>query len=686
MNNWWPPADITLAQRRSRLGEKIAVGIDREFFAEEKIGKVTDVRLMKRIYPFARPYGLYLAAAVVLILAVTLIDLAMPYVTKIAIDRYIVPVPGVASSRLSGSDGHNHFNERFIEVDMSDPAVQAVVAKYRDRFQVSNNRTVIRWADLAGIQKADIVILRKHDLTGIGWMTLIFLLLIVAGLVVNFAQQLIMEYTGQMIMHDLRMRLFTHIQSLSVPFFTKNPVGRLVTRVTNDVQNMHELFTAVIVFVFKDLFLLAGICIVLLGIDWQLALICFTVFPVVIFASFYFARQARGAYRVLRIKVAEINTRLTETIEGMRVIQLFRQEMASEHRFRRLNHENYLAGMRQMHVFAIFMPFVGMLGSVALAVVIYFGGNRVLDDRITLGILVAFISYIRMFFRPIRDIAEKYNILQNAMASAERLFIILDSTERMPVPAEAESMMTEPDRIRRIVFDRVTFGYRPDTPVLEDIRLTINEGEQVAIVGPTGSGKTSLINLLVRFYDPSYGRVLINDRPMTTFNTTALRRRMALVTQDPFLFTGTIAENIRFGNPSLSNDDLVRVIKNANCTDLIAKLPGGFDFVLAGGKEALSSGERQLISIARAFARDPDLLILDEATSYIDSVTEQHIQNALDILMNHRTTLIVAHRLSTARKAHRIVVINRGRIMETGTHEELIRQRGFYYRLGELQN
>ncbi|MEA3230364.1 MAG: ABC transporter ATP-binding protein [Thermodesulfobacteriota bacterium] len=659
---------------------------DREFFAEEKIGKVTDVRLMKRIYPFARPYGLYLAAAVVLILAVTLIDLAVPYVTKIAIDRYIVPVPGVASSRLSGSDGHNHFNERFIKVDISDPAVQAVVAKYRDHFQVSNNRTVIRWTDLAGIQKADIVILRKHDLTGIGWMTLIFLLLIAAGLVVNFSQQLIMEYTGQMIMHDLRMRLFTHIQSLSVPFFTKNPVGRLVTRVTNDVQNMHELFTAVIVFVFKDLFLLVGICIVLLGIDWQLALICFTVFPVVIFASFYFARQARDAYRVLRIKVAEINTRLTETIGGMRVIQLFRQEMASEYRFRRLNHENYLAGIRQMHVFAIFMPFVGMLGSVALAVVIYFGGNRVLDDRITLGILVAFISYIRMFFRPIRDIAEKYNILQNAMASAERLFIILDNTERMPVPAEAESMTTEPDRIGRIVFDRVTFGYRPDTPVLEDIRLTINEGEQVAIVGPTGSGKTSLINLLVRFYDPSRGRVLINDRPLTAFNTTALRRHMALVTQDPFLFTGTIAENIRFGNPLLSDDELTRVIQSANCTDLIAKLPGGFDFALAGGKEALSSGERQLISIARAFARDPDLLILDEATSYIDSVTEQHIQDALDILMNHRTTLIVAHRLSTARKAHRIVVINRGRIMETGTHEELIRQRGFYYRLNQLQN
>jgi len=662
------------------------MSINRDYFAEEKVGKVTDARLMKQLFPFVCPYGLYLTVAVVLILAATAIDLAVPYVTKVAIDRYIVPVSGDAYSRLPDSDGQNHLNDRLIEVDISDPAIQAVVTKYRDRFQQSGNRTVIRWTDLAGIPNTDIVILRKHDLTGIGWMTLIFLFLIAAGLVVNFVQQLIMEYTGQRIMHDLRLRLFTHIQSLSVPFFTKNPVGRLVTRVTNDVQNMNELFTAVIVFVFKDLFLLAGICIVLLGIDWQLALTCFTVFPVVILASFYFARQAREAYRVLRIKVAEINARLTETINGMRVIQLFRQEKASEHRFRRLNHENYLAGMQQMHVFAIFMPFVGILSSVALAVVIYFGGGRVLDDRITLGILVAFISYVRMFFRPIRDIAEKYNILQNAMSSAERLFIVLNSTERMPLPPKEKRVPTDPGRIRRITFDRVTFSYHPGTSVLQDIQLSISEGDRVAVVGPTGSGKTSLINLLVRFYDPSHGRVLINNRPLTALDITAVRRRMALVTQDPLLFSGTIAENIRFGNPSLSQDDLMQVIKNAHCTDLIAKLPGGLDFVLTGGKEALSSGERQLISIARAFARDPALLILDEATSYIDSETEQHIQDALNMLMRHRTTLIVAHRLSTAREAHRIVVIIQGRIVETGTHEELIRLRGFYYRLGQLQN
>ena len=660
--------------------------IDRQYFAEEKVGHVTDVGLIKWLYPFVKPYWLYLTAAIALILAVTLIDLAVPYVTKIAIDRYIVPVSGPASSEQLGFDNPAGTKDRFIEVDMSDSAVLAVVAKYQGRFFIHNNRTVIRLTDLNGVNPADIAVLRKRDLTGIAWMTLIFMLLIIVGLAVNFAQQMVMEYAGQMIMHDLRMRVFVHIQLLSVAFFTKNPVGRLVTRVTSDVQNMHELFTAVIIFIFKDLFLLVGICIVLMVIDWQLALICFAVFPVVIVATLYFARQAREAYRMLRIKVAEINTRLAETINGMRVIQLFRQEAASERRFRRLNHENYSAGMRQMHVFAIFMPFVDMLGSVALAVVIYFGGGRFLDDRITLGVLVAFISYIRMFFRPIRDIAEKYNILQNAMSSAERLFITLESTERMPLPTGEKPATAEPIRIQRIAFDRVTFGYLTDTPVLQDIRLTINEGERVAVVGPTGSGKTTLINLLVRFYDPTRGRLLINDRPLTEFNISVLRRHMALVTQDPFLFTGTIAENIRFGNPSLSNDALMRVIEDAHCTDLITKLPGGPEFALAGGKEALSSGERQLISIARAFAQDPQLLILDEATSYIDSVTEQYIQDALKKLMHRRTTLIVAHRLSTARKAHRIVVVNQGRIVETGTHEELIQNRGFYYRLGQFQD
>ena len=657
--------------------------IDRDYFAEEQVGHTTDARLLKQIYPFLRPYLRHLVAAVFFLLIVTGIELAVPYVTKTAIDRYIVPVHPAAADTQAGRRARAGSHARWIAVDMTDPAVRAVVARYPNRFQRAGRRTMIRWRDLAGMPRADIAVLRVHDLAGVARLALIFLLLVIAGLGANFSHQLILEYAGQRVMHDLRMRLFTHIVSLSVPFFTKNSVGRLVTRVTNDVQNVNELFTAVIVFVFKDLFLLAGICGILIRLDRQLALVCFIVFPVVIVASFYFSRRARDAYRTLRVKVAEINTRLSETVNGMRVIQLFRQEGASARRFRRLNHAYYQAGMRQMRIFAVFMPFVGMLGSVALAVVIYSGGRGVLTDRISLGVLVAYISYIRMFFRPIRDIAEKYNILQNALSSIERLFVILDNHDQMAQPTGKTDDL---DRIRRIDFDRVTFGYVPDIPVLEDIRLTIREGERVAVIGPTGSGKTSLINLLVRFYDPLKGQIRINGRRLPDVPTAALRQRMALVTQDPFLFTGTIAENIRFGHPSLSDEGLQAVIEKAHCTDFIAHLPGGPEFTLTGDKAVLSSGQRQLISIARAFARNPDLLILDEATSYIDALTEQHIQKALDLLMRHRTTLIVAHRLSTARKAHRIVVIIGGRMVESGTHEELIRKKGVYYRFGRLQD
>ena len=668
------------------------MGIDRDYFAEETVGSMTDAHLIGRMAPFVRPYLHHLVAAVFLILFVTFIDLAMPYVTKVAIDQYIVPKIANPSETESPVNASSKSKARTILVDLADPDVAKIVNAHPDHFQktAGGTRAKLLLTDLNQFDPSEIAILRKDDLNGIVKMTMIFLALIIAGLAGHFFQQLMLEYTGQVIMHDLRMTLFIHIQSLSVAFFTKNPVGRLVTRVTNDIQNMNELFTAVVVFVFKDLFLLVGICIVLLGIHWQLAVICFAVIPIVVLASFYFARQAREAYRTLRLKVAEINSRLSETINGMRVIQLFRQEAASQKRFRQLNHENYLAGMRQMHLFAIFMPFVGMLSTVALAVVIYFGGLHVLDERITLGVLVAFTSYIRMFFRPIRDIAEKYNILQNALSSAERLFVVLDSNDKMPasvkVPAESLPNEDTPAQINQVVFSQVTFGYLADTPVLKDVDLTINQGERVAVVGPTGSGKTSLINLLVRFYDPDKGRVLINSRPLSDYDIKALRESMALVTQDPFLFTGTIAENIQFGNLSMSHEALKEVVGNAHISNLLAKLPDGLDHVIAGGKEALSSGERQLISIARAFARNPDLLILDEATSYIDSVTEEIIQQALERLMQNRTTLLVAHRLSTAREADRIIVLSRGRVIETGTHEELLKKQGFYYRLDQLQN
>jgi ATP-binding cassette subfamily B protein len=448
---------------------------------------------------------------------------------------------------------------------------------------------------------------------------------------------------------------------------------------------MHELFTSVISLVFKDIFLLIGIATIMLFLSWKLALASFTVLPIVVYASAVFSVKARDVFRTLRIKVAEINTRFAETIEGIGVIQLFVQEAKNYQKFRRLNHANYQAGMRQIHVLAIFMPIIELLGVVAVAVVIFYGGSQVLNEALSLGTLVAFISYIKMFFRPIRDLAEKYNILQNAMSSAERILLILDTQDTLPKD-RLRSDLPDLDRIHEVRLEDVSFSYIRDEKVLKNINLKVRAGDTVAVVGPTGAGKTSLVNLIPRFYDPTSGRILINDVDIKERDTAEFRQKMALVMQEPFLFSGTIRENIFDNAQRFTEKKMQRIIEAANCQRLIERLPDGLDTVLSGGGTSLSSGERQLISIARALARNPQLILFDEATSYIDSQTELWIQQALEKLMEDRTALVVAHRLSTVRHADRIIVMNRGRIVETGTHAELMARQGFYFQLNQLHN
>ena len=654
---------------------------------EDHLGRPYDVHLLGRLWPFIRPYRLMLAVSIALVVLITLLDLSLPYITKIAIDRYIVPA---IDSSPGGKDSGRHDPARQIRVSMDDPDVAASIRRYPGRFTVDGTRASIAYENLRDLPPDTLAVLRKDDLTGIGRLTALFAGVIVLHFIMTFLQMMIMEYTGQRIMHDLRMRLFSHLLSLSVSFFNRNPVGRLVTRSTNDIQNMHDLFTSIIVFVFKDLFLLLGISAVLLGINWQLALVSFSVLPFVVWVSAYFAGQAREAFRTLRIKIAEINTRFSETIQGVHVIQMFLQEKQNHRRFRRLNHEHYLAGMRQIHVFAVFMPVIELLGAVTVGMVIWYGGGRVIAGTLSLGALVAFISYMKMFFRPIRDIAEKYNVMQNAMASAERLFLLLDNDETLPLPEnDPEDQRNAPvagtEPIREIRFDNVTFGYIAGEPVLKGISFRIRSGETLAVVGPTGSGKTTLINLILRFYDPVSGRVEINGRDIRQIDPSALRSGMALVMQEPFLFSATVRENIYQGNGHPTRAETERLLEAANCRDLVDRLPEALDTYIGEGGRSVSSGERQLISIARAFARNPGLIILDEATSYIDSETEKKIQGAVQNLMAGRTSVVVAHRLSTTLSADRIIVINRGRIIESGTHGELMRRQGFYAGLVRLQ-
>jgi ATP-binding cassette, subfamily B, multidrug efflux pump len=660
------------------------------YFEEDKLGKPYDIKLLKRLYPFSKPYRHMIITSVILVVFITLMELAIPYVTKIAIDRYIVPTFNIGNSE---SGLLNNDSDRIYKADLSDPSVADVVERHETLFIIYENMAIITFEDLEKLGKKDLILLRQNDLSGVKLIAGIFLMIVLVNFVLNFFQVVIMEYTGQMIMHDLRMILFQHIQQSSLSFFTKNPVGRLVTRVTNDVQNMNELFTSVITFVFKDLFLLFGIAFVLLMINWKLALISFAVLPFVGIVSLHFSKNSRDAFRILRIKVAEINTRISETIGGIRVIQLFGRESNNFKTFARINHENYKAGMRQIHVLGIFLPFIEFTGVLAVALVIYYGGQGVLGGAISLGSLAAFISYMKMFFRPIRDIADKYNLLQNAMASAERIFLILDNKEQDASVTVSKQILIPPlsqtlnklKQIDNIKFRDVTFSYIPGETILHRISLTIYAGQMLAIVGPTGSGKSTLIQLIPRFYDPVSGTILVNQQDIRQIPPNLLRSKLAIVTQDPFLFSQTIQENIFSSNNHLSQKEKEEILHASNCKRMLERLPNGINTVLSEGGLSISSGERQLISIARAFARNPELIIFDEATSYIDSNTEAQIQDAMANLMQNRTSIVVAHRLSTARHADKIIVINHGRIIESGTHDELMKKQGFYYRLNQLK-
>ena len=685
------------------------------FQSDDFEGKVYDAKLVKRLLRFVRSHIRLVLLAVLFMAISTGVELIIPYLTKEGIDSYLAKLyqtytgPEAVTDSLTEADpegrdflfaGGDTLLVRKAALDDMGPARRMYLLDSgnldRRTYYVfpaeeyardsSPGRTMGDWwlvpeRQLAQVPPATIVRIRGSDLEGITRLALLAGLLILISLGAGYGHVLTLQIAGQRSMYDLRMALFTHIQKLSLSFFDRNPIGRLVTRVANDIEALNEMFAAVLVNVLKDVFLLSGTIIILLAMDVKLALIALTVVPVFAFVSVVFRVKVRGVYRDVRKYLASLNAKLAEDVSGIKVIKIFRRESARRERYSQTNRRYFEANMRQLMLFGIFRPLIEIVASIGIALVLVFGGRGVLSGSLTLGVLVAFISYVRQMFRPISDISEKYNIMQRAMSSAERVFKIIDTREEVRDP---DSPVVPSGIEGRVEFRNVDFSYVPDKPVLRNVSFTVEPGKSVALVGPTGAGKTSIINILCRFYDVDGGQVLLDGADLREHRLSTLRDNIAIVLQDAFIFSRDVEDNIRLGE-DIPMEKVKQAARMVQADQFIERLPGGYDEMMTERGSTLSTGQKQLICFARALAHDPRVLILDEATSSVDTATEQLIQNAIETLMRGRTSIVVAHRLSTIQSADEILVIDGGRIVERGNHQELLARRGIYYNLYLLQ-
>jgi ABC-type multidrug transport system fused ATPase/permease subunit len=693
------------------------------YMEEGKLGKPYDLRLMIRLGTFIQPYWVLMAFSLLFVLIMTASDLLIPYLTKEAIDRYIVTSAREIVLRGDRSPEEERFWDRygknliqrkekgkfllppdvFRSMDQKEivllqksglllenryylfipkkPEEKILLKRYASSFERSGSYWFISFDRMKELTKEDLLVLRGRDVEGILHIALFVIFIMVANFGMNFLQVYALEVAGQKMMHGLRMKVFSHLQSLSVSFFDKNPVGRLVTRLTNDIQNIHEMFTSILINLFKDILLLIGIIFILLYLNRELALVSFSILPLIFITTLVFSRQARDVFRQIRLKVAQMNAFLQENLSGIKVIQLFRREEENGRRFHEINDGHYSANMKQIKIYALFVPLIEILSSGAIGLLLWYGGGRVIREAISLGALVAFLSYIRMFFQPIRDLSEKYNVLQSAMASLERIFSLLDHDEKIFEPVSPRQGEIK----GHIEFRGVSFSYNGEEKVLKEVSFSVHEGETVAIVGATGAGKTSLLHLLERFYEVKEGIILLDGIDIRERDVSHLRSHIGLVMQDTFLFAGDVEENIGLGDRNMDGERVREVARVVNAEKFIQRLPDEYHTKVGEGGETLSSGERQLLAFARALYVDPKILILDEATSHVDPETERLIQEGLARLLKGRTAIVIAHRLSTIQNADQIVVLHKGRVREIGTHPELMARKGLYFRLYQLQ-
>ncbi len=520
------------------------------------------------------------------------------------------------------------------------------------------------------------------DISGLTIVALAMFGLLVLQAVIQYLLTYYTQLLGQRTVLDLRMQLFSHTERLAAKFFDKTPIGRIVTRVTNDIESLNEMFSSGIIMVFSDIFVVLWIFGFMFFLDWKLSLVTLAVLPILFYGTFLFRRKVRESFRDVRKHLARLNTFMQEHITGISVVQAFHKEGEESKAFASINYDHRTANVNSIFYYAVFYPAVELLSSIAIALMIWYGGGEIIQSRLSLGVLVAFIQYTEMFFRPIRDLSEKYNIMQTAMASSERIFKLLDDDTRVESPENPVHV----DKIRgEVEFKDVWFAYNGEEYVLKNVNLNIKPGQTVAIVGATGAGKTSIINILTRFYDINSGSILVDGIDIRQMDKHDLRQNISVVLQDVFLFSGSIRSNITMGHPDISDEQMKQAAALVGADKFIERLPKKYEEDVKERGATLSVGQKQLISFARAIAFNPQILVLDEATSSVDTETEQLIQHAIEKLLTGRTAIVIAHRLSTIQNADNIIVLHKGEIKETGTHQELLAKRGIYYKLYQLQ-